>query len=80
MTGQRFIVIQINMAKHPRQIVSEHHTGDGVLFPVSSDGYYTSRKDAEGVAAWLSKRHPNMRTHVVEVVNVIAAQHEATHV
>lgn len=69
MTGGQFIVLQIDMAKHPREISSAHHTGDGVLFPVSCDGFYKAQEDAQGVADYLAERHPNLRTLVVQIVS-----------
>jgi len=68
MTEHRFLVLQIDMAKHPREIESPHHTGDGVLFPVSCDGHYGSYEDARGVADYLAERHPTLRTYVVQIV------------
>lgn len=65
----KFIVVQIDMAKHPREISSEHHTGDGVLFPVSCDGFYKTEEDARGVADYLAERHPTLRTFVAQIVS-----------
>ena len=68
MTGQRFLVVQIDMGKHPRDIDSPHHTGDGVLFPVSCDGHYDTIEAAKDVAAYLAESHPHLRTYVVQIV------------
>ena len=69
MTAPRYLVLQIDMEKHPRYTDSAHHTGDGVLFPVSCDGYYDSQDAAQGIADYLAERHPGLRTHVVLVVS-----------
>lgn len=66
----QFIVLQLDMAKHPRSTVSLHHTGQGVLFPVSADGFYSSQTDAVAVAEFIASEHPRLRTLVVQVVEV----------
>jgi len=68
MNAGQFIVLQIDMAKHPRDIDSPHHTGDGVLFPVSCDGHYGTIEAARDVAAYLAESHPHLRTYVVQIV------------
>lgn len=66
-----FLVIQIDMAKHPRSTASDNHTGDGVLFPVSCDGCYGSEDAARGVAEYLSEKHPHLKTYVVKIVGEV---------
>ena len=68
MTAPRYLVLQLDMEKHPRHTDSAHHTGDGVLFPVSCDGHYAAFEDAKGVADYLSEKSPRLRTYVVQVV------------
>ena len=69
MKSDRYIVVQIDMSKHPRTTQSEAHTGDGVLFPVSCDGYYFSAESAEEVAQYLREKSPHLRTHVAKIVD-----------
>lgn len=68
MTAPRYLVVQIDMTKHPREVQSPNHTGDGVLFPVSCDGHYSDLASANEVAAFLAEKHPHLRTYVVQIV------------
>ena len=70
MSAGSFLIVQIDMAKHPREIESTHHTGDGVLLPVSCDGHYQTAAAAQSVADYLAERHPNLRTYVVQIVSM----------
>ena len=63
----RFLIVQLDMSKHPRDIASEHHIGMGVLFPVSADGFYDSQERAAEVAAFMAECHPELKTLVLEV-------------
>ena len=65
----KYIIVQLDMGKHPRQIESAHHTGDGVLFPVSCDGHYNNIEDANSVAAYLAEKDPALRTYVVQIIS-----------
>lgn len=65
----KFLILQIDMDKHPSQQESTHHNGEGVLFPVSCDGFYKSAGEAKPVAAYLAMKHSRLRTYVVQIVS-----------
>ena len=69
--GLRYLVIQIHPDADPvlPQIQSNFLTGDGSLVAFTTDGYYADRDVAQGVADVLAERHPNLTTHVVEVLS-----------
>lgn len=69
----KYLIVQIDMDKHPRQIESAHHTGDGVLFPVSCDGHYGTIEAANSVAAYLAEKDPALRTYVVQIIQQVTA-------
>lgn len=65
-----FLVVQIAPNVHPRdkRVPAGAFTGDGVLVPVSCDGFYESPQSAHGVAVFLAEKWPHLQTLVVEVV------------
>ena len=69
----KYLIVQIDMGKHPRQIDSAHHTGDGVLLPVSCDGYYGTIEAANSVAAYLAVKDPALQTYMVKIVKHVTA-------
>lgn len=66
----RFIVLQDAPWLHPRdpKVPRGTLTGDGVLVPVSLDGFYKHVAEAHEVAAYLNEKHPKLRTMVAQVI------------
>lgn len=67
----KYLVLQIHPDADPVQeeIKSNFLTGDGTLVAFTCDGYYADKDDAEGVARWLAELHPELSTHVVEIIS-----------
>ena len=66
----KFIVVQIAPGVHPRdrRIPKGVYTGDGVLAPVSCDGFYSDAEGAHSVASYLAEKSPGLQTLVAEVI------------
>jgi len=66
----RYLVVQVHPSADPMwpEFRSAPLTGQGTLVPMTCDGYYAYREDAEGVAELFAERHPELTTHVVEIV------------
>lgn len=72
----RFLVVQIvkDASPHMEEVKANFLTRDGVLIAATCDGYYDTQKAAEGVAEYLSGKHPNLQTYVVQIVATMGQQ------